>query len=352
MSVQAEHFVKNQPDALSHSPIVAAVSPQESRWFLESLTPVAHEKFGFRFLDLATRGWNHSVDELRALNPEILITCWSSPLLPDEWLESPSCRLRYICHLTGSVRHVISRRFIDRGRLVTNWGNIPSGAVAEHALLLALAALRNQPRWREVFERGGTISNHMEELRVSTLFGRRVGIHGFGQVAQSLVRLLAPFGVAIVAYAPGVPDELFARAGVRRVADLKKLFSSSDVLFECEALTASTRNAIGAAELSALPDDAVLVNVARAGLIDDAALMREATSRRLRIALDVFATEPLPPDSPWLSIPGAVLSPHMAGPTFDQYPACALAALSNIHRYLLCRPLEHLVTSDIYDRST
>jgi phosphoglycerate dehydrogenase-like enzyme len=139
---------------------------------------------------------------------------------------------------------------------------------------------------------------------------------------------------------------------VRRASGLKDLFSTSDVVFECEALTESTRHGVGTTELAALCDDAVLVNVARAGLIDEVALLKEARAGRLRIALDVFATEPLPPDSPWLSIPGVVLSPHMAGPTFDQYPTCTRTALANIHRYLNNWPLEFVVTSDIYDRST
>jgi len=80
--------------------------------------------------------------------------------------------------------------------------------------------------------------------------------------------------------------------------------------------------------------------------------LKEARTGRLRIALDVFETEPLPPDSPWLSIPGVVLSPHMAGPTFDQYPTCTRTALANIRRYLNQWPLEFVVTSGIYDRST
>src|SRR5438270_6057091 len=141
MSAQAEHPVKRQPATESRPGIVAAVSAQESHWFLEPVQKESHEAFGLRFLNLAQRGWRNTVEEIQEANPEILITCWSSPLLRDEWLESPSCRLRYVCHLTGSVRHVVSRRFIERGGWVTNWGSIPSGAVAEHALLLALAAL-------------------------------------------------------------------------------------------------------------------------------------------------------------------------------------------------------------------
>jgi phosphoglycerate dehydrogenase-like enzyme len=351
-SASAEPPVVTAPLPAGAPRIVATVNAREAHWFLEPAGAALGADGDFSWLTVVEDNRNRALAAIQAANPEVLVTCWSSPFLPDAWLESPACRLKYVCHLTGSVRHVVSRRFIERGGWVTNWGTIPSGAVAEHALLLALAALRTLPRWREVFLIPRTASNHMESLRVSTLFGRRVGIHGFGQVAQALVRLLEPFKVPITVYSPGVPKEAFTRAGVDVAGSLRELCAASDVVFECEALTATTRHAVGAAELAALRDDAVFVNVARGGLVDDAALLREATSGRLRVALDVFATEPLPPDSPWLQLPGVVLSPHMAGPTFDQYPACTQAALGNIRRYLQRRPLESIVTTEIYDRST
>jgi phosphoglycerate dehydrogenase-like enzyme len=349
VSASADYPLKSLTDP---SRIVAAVNPKESHWFLKRVDDHTEGKAGFSFLDLAARGWSESVEELCALNPEVLLTCWSTPFLPEEWLESKECRLRYICHLTGSVRHVVSRRFIERGGLVSNWGSIPAPAVAEHALLLALAALRNLPAWSQVFAKPSLASHRMETLQVRTLAGRRVGIHGFGQVARALVRLLAPFGASISAYSAGVPQEIFTEAGVRRVINLTELFATNDVVFECEALNPQTLGAVQGSQLAAMPAGAVLVNVARAGLIDEEALFREAKRGRIRLALDVFAEEPLPPDSPWLQIPGLVLSPHIAGPTFDQYSSCTKVAFANIERYLLGEPLEFVVTTDIYDRST
>jgi phosphoglycerate dehydrogenase-like enzyme len=332
--------------------IAAAISAQESHWFLDAVTPSTERQLGFTVLNLARRGWQHTAAELQELNPEVLLTCWSTPSLDETWLESDQCRLRYVCHLTGSVRHIVPRRFIERGGLVTNWGGVPSAAVAEHALLLALAALRNLPRWPEVFTEPMANSERMERLRIRTLIGRRVGIHGFGQVAAALVRLLAPFNVSITAFSPGVPPAVFARAGVAQARDLREVFAGSDVVFECEALTARTRHTVTTSELAALPDGGVFVNVARAGLVDEDALLCEARKKRIRVALDVFVTEPLAPNSPWLQVPGVVLSPHIAGPTYDQYSLCTEIALTNIEHYLMKREMTFLVTPEIYDRST
>jgi phosphoglycerate dehydrogenase-like enzyme len=332
--------------------VLAAVNVQETGWFLQGAEGEASRSYGLELVNPGARGPHLTAEEIMQRNPEVLLTCWSTPELPEKWLKSPECRLRYICHLTGSVRHIVPRGFVERGGLVTNWGTIPSTTVAEQALLLALAALRNLGRWPEVFRDPAADSQRMERLRTRTLHGCRVGIHGFGQIAQALVKLLAPFNVSISAYSPGVPPALFTGAGVSPVASLRGLFAGSDVVFECEALTARTRESVQAGELAALPDDAVLVNVARGGLINEQALLREAVSGRIRVALDVFDSEPLSTDSPWLRVPGVVLSPHIAGPTFDQYPECTRAALANLQRYFGKQPLESIVTLEIYDRAT
>ena len=323
--------------------VAAAIDEREERWFLpESAVPAV----GGRLQRLG------GVNEIRAFNPDVLLTCWSTPRLPENWLQSSDCRLRYVCHLTGSVRHFLPRCFLERGGLVTNWGDIPSGAVAEHALLLALAALRNLPAWLQGFSHPAAAGDRMHWLGVRTLHGRRVGIHGLGRVARALIRMLSGFDSRVLVCSDGVPEEEFADCGVRRTTNLCDLFAQSDVLFECEALTAASVRAVGAAELAALPDGAVFVNVARGGLVDDGALLHEARSGRIRVALDVFSEEPLPADSLWLKVPGAVLSPHIAGPTIDQYPRCTELALANLARYTRGEPLQFPVTTEIYDRAT
>lgn len=294
----------------------------------------------FRYSD-GNEEWCSALEEIQ---PEIIVSCWRTPGLPQEWIQSPDCPLRYVCHLTGSVRHVVPRGFLEDGRLVTNWGGIAAPQVAEHALLLALAALRNLPTWKRW--------DKTQAPKTQTLYGKTVGIHGFGKVARFLVDLLRPFGVTLRAYSAGVPAAMMQSRGVTPAASLRELFSESEVLFDCEALNEQTERSVSEELLAALPDRAVFVNVGRGRIVDEDALGREAASGRIAVAIDVVTHEPLPADSPLATLPGVIYSPHIAGPTGDQFPHCGKLALENIHRYIDNLPLEARVTLDIYDRAT
>jgi len=285
--------------------------------------------------------WSSALEEIQ---PEIIVSCWKTRGLPEEWIQRPDCPLRYVCHLTGSVRHVVPRGFLEDGRLVTNWGGIAAPQVAEHALLLALAALRNLSDWRKW--------DKTQVPKTQTLYGRTVGIHGFGKVARFLVDLLRPFGVSIRSYSLGVPPAMMQSRGVTPAASLHELFSESEVLFDCEALNEQTERSVSEELLAALPDKAVFVNVGRGRIVDEDALGREAASGRIAVAIDVVTHEPLPADSPLATLPGVIYSPHIAGPTGDQFPHCGKLALENIYRYMDNLPLEARVTLDIYDRAT
>ncbi len=298
--------------------------------------------------DFEPERWEARLERER---PDVVVSGWSTPPIPERWLMRPDCSLRYVCHVAGSVRALVPRSFIERGGLVTNWGDSVSPQVAEHALLLALAALRHADRWPGFIARDPE-TRRIEEIGTRTLFGRRVGIHGFGSVARALLTLLAPFGVTVTAYSAGVPHELMNEAGVQSCASLAELFRSSEVLFECEALTPATERSVSAELLAALPDDAVFVNVGRGRLVDDAALQREAKSGRLRLALDVVADEPLTSDSPFVASGNAILSPHIGGPTLDRYRRCGQLALANLASFLRGETPPSTITLAAYDRAT
>jgi len=331
--------------------IVAAVTPRERARFLAGA--LTRHDFGSRIefaeeRDLAPDRW---AGRLEAWRPEILISAWSTPLLPEAWLLQAGCPLRYVCHVVGSVRNLLPRAFIERGGIVTNWGERISGQVAEHGLLLALAALRNQAAWGPFVARP-VAERQIADLRTRSLFGLRVGIHGFGAVARALLPLLRPFGGAISAYSAGVPDGIIDRHAVRPAASLVELFATSDVLFECESLTPASRGFVSASVLAALPDDAVFVNIGRGGVVDDEALVREGAAGRLRLALDVVADEPLTPASPHVSVPGSILSPHIGGPTLDRYADCGAHALANLALYLAGTRPPEAISLAVYDRAT
>lgn len=331
--------------------VIAALTTRERELFLPATPGLTAIDARIQYVteaDLQPEVWS---ERLETWQPEVLISAWTTPPLPPAWLARPDCPLRYLCHITGSVRQLIPRDFLERGGLVTNWGEAISGQVAEHGLLLVLAALRNQREWPAFIARP-VGARQLTDLRTRTLFGRRVGLHGFGSIARALIPLLEPFGVTLTAWSAGVPPEHFALHGVRAASSLADLFAGSEVLIECESLTPATTGMVSAALLAALPDDAVFVNIGRGALVDEDALLREATSGRLRIALDVSAGEPHTPDSPVVRNGRILLSPHIGGPTADRYADCGARALANLGRFLTGRPLDDAITLAAYDRAT
>jgi phosphoglycerate dehydrogenase-like enzyme len=292
--------------------------------------------------------WNRLLEKHR---PTILVTSWSTPALDDAHTRQQGGSVDYVCHVSGSVRHIVTQDQIDAGLKVTNWGTLIAPQVAEHALLMILGLLRNLGLWRETMLSPATIQKR-EQLGTRTLHGKNVSIHGFGIIARELIALLRPFNVRVRVFSAGVPDSLIREHQATPVDSLAKLADQADVFVTCEALTPATANSIDAKVLSKLPLGAVFVNVGRGAIVDEDALSAAASSRGLRIGSDVFACEPLAVDSPLFQLPGAILSPHVAGPTFDTYAACGRQALENIDSYLDGRPLKGLVTSEIFTRST
>lgn len=293
-------------------------------------------------------------DCLKTVRPTILVSSWRTAPLPESYAcPRTASGLRYICHVAGTVRRVVPRQFIADGGLVTNWGDTAAPMVAEHALLLALSALRNQPAWHPYLKQPAPKRGHaLKGLQPRTLFGRSVGLHGFGRVARNLLAFLRPFNVRAYAYSEGVPDEFILKHGATPCHSLTQLFQQSEVLFECEALTPLSHRSVTASVLAELPDDAVFINVGRGATVDEEALYCEAAAGRIRLALDVAASEPITPGNRLLDLPGIILSPHIAGPTWDRLPACGELALQNIRAFLAGHPLEAVVTLEAYDRST
>ena len=199
--------------------------------------------------------------------------------------------------------------------------NIPvvvaSGAnavsVAEHAIALLLAVAKKivpldrgmrEGRWEKPGFQG-------RELAGST-----IGLVAFGAIAQQTARYAKALGMTVLAYDPYAGDEVFAAEGVTRVADLETLLRDSDIVSLHSPLTPQTRHLINAESLALMKPDAIIINTARGGLIDEAALLDALQQGRIAGAgLDSFATEPTGPDHPFWSDLRLVVTPHIGGVT-------------------------------------
>ncbi|OYW10099.1 MAG: hypothetical protein B7Z53_01675 [Rhodospirillales bacterium 12-71-4] len=200
-------------------------------------------------------------------------------------------------------------------------------SVAEYALGLMLAVARNIPYHNAQTHAGG-----WERTRLGLeMHGRRLGLVGYGRIAQGLARMALALGMKVAAYSPNL-----ARRGdiapVTQAASLQDLLAQSDVVSLHAPLTPHNRGMIGAAELALLGEEAILVNTGRGGLIDEAALAEALQAGRLWGAgLDVLSTEPPPPGSnPLVGAPRVILSPHMGAATTVARSATALAAANHV----------------------
>ncbi len=139
----------------------------------------------------------------------------------------------------------------------------------------------------------------------------RVLLLGFGAIGKAIAQLLQPFDVTLVAIASRARTE--NGQPVVTDAQLDEFLPQSDVVFVAMPLSPQTRHMLDARRLALLPSDAILVNVARADLIEEQALVSALRAGRCRAALDVFNSEPLPAGHPLWTLDNVILTPHVAG---------------------------------------
>jgi phosphoglycerate dehydrogenase-like enzyme len=241
-------------------------------------------------------------------------------------------RLRLVQKIGVGVDTINLEAAQRRGVAVANMPGTNTQAVAEAALMLMLAALRNLPGLdRECrVGNGWTPEQEAQERRntLGELCGRTVGLVGAGAVASRLVRPLEGLGARVIYTDRRERPNL----GIER-HDLDYLLEASDVVSLHLPLTPETEGLIDQRALARMKPAAVLINTARGGLVEETALVEALTSGRLLAAgLDVLAEEPPPPDHPLLSLDNVVLTPHVAWLTQETLSRSFDVALENIRR--------------------
>ena len=195
--------------------------------------------------------------------------------------------------------------------------NAPTGntiAAAEHTMALMLALLRHVPAADASIRNGEWERGRYtgRELR-----GKTLGIIGLGKIGKAVARRAASFEMRVIASDPYLTEEQVAEAHARLVG-LPELLHRSDVISVHTPLTAQTRGMIGRAQLEATKPGSFLLNVARGGIVDEAALTDALTSGHLLgAAVDVYSAEPMARDNPLRSAPNVVLTPHLGASTAE-----------------------------------
>jgi phosphoglycerate dehydrogenase-like enzyme len=207
-------------------------------------------------------------------------------------------------------------------------------SVAEHALALIHAAQRDLPRWFAQQARGEWTREHTRSLADS-----RVLLVGYGSIGRAIERQLVAAEAVVTRVASRArPDD-----DVHGVAELRDLLPQADIVVLVLPDSPATRGLIGADELAALPAGALVVNVGRGTAIDTDALLAETRAGRLRAALDVVDPEPLPADHPLWTVPGVVITPHIAGGSASFYPRAKSLVAEQLRRYAKGEELLNLV---------
>lgn len=209
-------------------------------------------------------------------------------------------------------------KHLPQGVPLANATTVHETSTAELALALTLAAQRGIPE----FVRDGT--EHRWDLRsFPSLADRRVLLIGYGGVSKAIEARLAGFEVEITRLARTSREETNLagdRVAVHGFAELHERLAEAEIVIAAVPLTDETRGLLDAAALAAMPDGALLVNVARGPVVDTEALVAELQSGRLRAALDVTDPEPLPADHPLWDCPGLLITPHVGGDSSAMLP--------------------------------
>ena len=289
----------------------------------------------------------------RLRNADALITTWDSPHFTEDLLDWAP-RLKIIGHCGGEVKTRFARRLFER-LVITNAASPMARHVAELAVTFLLYYARDIDRYRENLR--GTSNAiyrqmHLSGGGVETILDKEIGIIGFGRIGRAIAHLLSPFGVRLRVYDPyAAPDSEEKR--FVRLESLETVLASSNYLILAAALTSETRGMLSRERLEKLPRRAVVINVARGGLVDLEALTRMVLKGRLRCALDVTdPVEPLPGTHPLRRARGAMLTPHIGSISRAVRHEMTSIVLFDLLRYFSGREVLNRVTTHMLDRMT
>lgn len=206
-------------------------------------------------------------------------------------------------------------------------GDVNSVSVAEHALMLMLAAAKRVILADRATREGPW--GWRNSLQASELSGRNLLILGYGRIGRHIARMAAGFGMQIAAHDPYLSRAGWPEGPVREMPDLAAALPWADVV--SLNLPKPEKPVLGAAELALMKPTAIVVNTARGGLIDEAALADALREGRLGAAgIDTFDAEPPPADHPLKALPQAILTPHIAALTRECAERMAISSVRNV----------------------
>jgi D-3-phosphoglycerate dehydrogenase / 2-oxoglutarate reductase len=259
-------------------------------------------------------------------------------------------KLRVVGRAGVGVDNVDVETATRRGVIVLNAPGGNTVSTAEHAFSLLLSVARKIPQ-----ADANVRSKHWDkkDFEGIELYNKTLGVIGMGRIGSELTRRAIAFGMRVMAYDPYLSATRARSLQVELMDELDDLIGSADFISLHTPLTAETRHILDAARLQKTKPGVRIVNCARGGLIDENALLKALQERHVAgAALDVFETEPLPPDSPLRSAPNLVLTPHLGASTAEAQESVGIEIAQAIRAALLEGTIRNAVNMPNLDAKT
>lgn len=318
-------------------PNLLVVCPPEHEYILRNLDPISNS------LSISV---GHNLTDIERLAPEadiILFSALTGKSAPFREVWRHAKKVRWIHSLSAGVDKILFPEFIESDVPLTNARGVYKGSLAEFVVLGMLYFYKHVRRLIKSQQ-----AHHWDDFMVDWTRGKIMGVVGYGEIGQECARLAKGLGVKI--YAVRRKPELSANDPILdRIFpsdQLKDMLKEVDVVLAAAPLTPDTKHMIGEEEFRAMKPSAIVMNVGRGPVIDEAALIRALQEKRVAAAaLDVFEVEPLPKDHPFWEMENVLLSPHCTDRTHDPdwLDLSTQCFVDNFNRYSKGQPLENVV---------
>lgn len=257
--------------------------------------------------------------------------------------------LRVVGVSRAGLENVNVEEATKRGILVFNVMGRNAHAVSDFTVGMMLSEARNIGRAHYSIKNGQWRKTFSNSDDVPELNGKTVGLVGFGNIGSLVAKKLSGFDVNVVVYDPYVSAEDLAAENCEKV-ELDDLFKRSDFVSVHARLTEENKEMIGKDQFEMMKPTAIFVNTGRAGLVDQDALAEAlAQEKILGAALDVFETEPIPEDSPFLKLDNVTLTTHIAGTTADALRNSPFLLVDDIAKLFKDDKANFIVNKEVLD---
>lgn len=258
--------------------------------------------------------------------------------------------LRIVGLSRAGMENVNLQKATERGILVFNVMGRNAHAVSDFAIGMMLSECRNIARAHFAIKNGSWRKTFANSDNVPELNGKTIGLVGFGNIGSLVAKKLSGFDVEVVVYDP-YADPAKVKAVGASLVELKELFQKSDFISLHARLTEDNKKMVNAEMIKLMKPTAYIINTGRAGLIDQDALAEALGAGKIQgAALDVFNTEPLPADSPFMTLDNVTLTTHIAGTTSDALTNSPFLLLEDIARFFRGEQARFIVNREVLEQ--